>query len=147
MDIRERIMLIRKESKLTQQAFADTIGVSVGVISNIELGRAPVTRVVGIAICSKFHIREEWLFDGVGDMYEADDLVETLADRSHMNAKQRALLRTFASLTPEEAEVLFRFAQKVVDDRESQQSSLPPVTAADLAPYMLPDQDKQKKLG
>ena len=43
--------------------------------------------------------------------------------------------------------MFLRFANRVVDEREAQPPPLPQITAADLAPYMLPDPDKQKKLG
>ena len=146
MDIRERIMLIRKESRFTQQCFADTIGVSVGVIANIELGRAPVTRVVGIAICSKFHVREQWLFEGTGDMYQADDLLETIAERLEMNSKQRALFYAFADLAPDEADLFYAVAQRVAAGAPVE-SALPAPTAAELPPYVPPEDLQQKKLG
>lgn len=146
MEIRERCVMVRKSNNLTQQAFADAIGVSVGVISNIELDRAPVTRVVCNAICYKFHIREEWLLHGTGDMYESDDLVEALAARRGLNDLQRRILQTAASLSPECADMLHDLASQIVAGVPLEQA-LPPLTAADLPPYVPPEDLNQKKLG
>ena len=146
MEIKDRVALIRKNSGMSMRAFSDVIGVSFGVINNIENDKAPMTRVVGIAICCKFHVREEWLFDGVGDMYESDDLVEALANRRGMNGKQRALLDVFASLAPDEADLFYAVAQRVTSGVPVE-DALPQLTAADLPPYVPPDQQQQKKLG
>lgn len=144
MDIRERCILVRKHAGLTQQAFARTIGVSPGVISNIELGRAPVTDVVCIAICAKFHINEDWLFNGTGDMMESDDLVEQLCERRGLNADQRRILQAAAALGPDAARLILDLATNLVSGQPIDQA-LPHLTADDLPPYENPIHEK--KLG
>lgn len=146
MEIKDRVALIRKNSGMSMRAFSDVIGVSFGVINNIENDKAPMTRVVGIAICCKFHVREEWLFDGTGDMYESDDLVEALAARRGLNDLQRRILQTAASLSPECADMLHDLASQIVAGVPLEQA-LPPLTAADLPPYVPPEDLNQKKLG
>ena len=146
MEIRERCIQVRKDNNLTQQSFADKIGVSVGVISNIELSRAPVTNVVCNAICYKFGIREEWLLHGTGPMYQEDNLVEALAARRNMDSVQRSILSAAASLTPEEAQLLCQVAQRI-SDGVLDSEPLPTLTAADLPPVLSPEDLNQKKLG
>ena len=146
MSIRERIIELRNTKGMSMQSFADTIGVSVGVIKNIEYDKAPVTNVVCNAICYKFHIREEWLMEGTGDMYQADDLLETIADLREMNSKQRALLYAFADLTPQEADLFYAVAQRVAAGAPVE-SALPAPTAAELPPYVPPEDLQPKKLG
>lgn len=144
MDIRERIMLIRNNSGLSVQAFADRIGVSRGVINNIERNLAPVTPVVCYAICAKFHIREEWLFEGKGDMMESDDLVEQLCERRGLNADQRRILQAAANLGPDAARLILDLATALVSGHPIDQA-LPHLTADDLPPYENPL--NVKKLG
>lgn len=145
MDIRERCIYVRKNAGVTQQAFARTIGVSPGVISNIELGRAPVTDVVCIAICSKFHINEEWLFEGKGDMMESDDLVEQLCERRGLNADQRRILQVAANLGPDAARLILDLATSLVSGQPIEHA-LPALSADDLPPYGEEIQS-EKKLG
>lgn len=146
MDIRERCVAVRKHHALSQQAFADTIGVSVGVISNIELGRAPVTPVVCIAICSKFHIREAWLFRGEGDMLESDNLVEQFCRQRGLNATQRAILQAAADLSPQEAQIFAQVCARVASGL-SVSDAVPLLTADDLPPYVPPESQNEKKSG
>lgn len=146
MEIKDRVALIRKNSGMSLRAFADVIGVSFGVIINIEHEKAPMTRVVGIAICSKFNVSEEWLFEGTGPMYQEDNLVDALATRHHMNDLQRSILYAAASLTPEEAQLLCDIAKRV-QDGQSIPDALPTLTAADLPPYIPQDSQNEKKSG
>lgn len=146
MEIRERCIAVRKSNGLTQQAFAERIGVSVGVISNIELGRAPATPVVCIAICSKFHIREEWLFHGEGEMMSSDDLVEQLCERRNLNAVQRRIVQAAADLGPDAAALLLALAEKIVSGVPAQEA-IPTLHASDLPPYVPLNAQNEKKSG
>lgn len=64
----ERIFEIRKFFNLTQNEFAEQIGMSGSTISDIEHNRCSVTNKTIIAICSKFHINENWIRTGKGEM-------------------------------------------------------------------------------
>lgn len=146
MSIRERIIQIRKDSGLSMQAFSEKIGVSRGVINNIERDLAPVTPVVGIAICSKFNIREEWLFHGEGDMSAPDDLVSQLCDQRNLDAAQRRILQAAADLGPDAAALLLRLAEAIVSGVPLE-DAVPTLRASDLPPYIPPDAQNEKKSG
>lgn len=66
--MKDRIKQIRRLNGLSQQEFADRIGVKRGAIANYEIGRnAPVDSVISL-ICREFRVREEWLRHGDGEM-------------------------------------------------------------------------------
>lgn len=66
--MKDRIKQIRKDSKETQQEFADNLGISKNNIVNYEIGRRnPSTAVVQL-ICEKYKVNETWLMTGEGDM-------------------------------------------------------------------------------
>lgn len=68
-----RIKEIRKKEGLSQQKFADKLGIARGNIAAYEVGKnAPSDAVISL-ICSKFNIREEWLRSGNGDMYQPSE--------------------------------------------------------------------------
>ena len=146
MEIKDRVALVRQYADLSQRAFADRIGVSVGVISNIELGRAPVTPVVCIAICSKFNVREEWLFHGSGMMYQEDDLVGQLCNRLNLDGNQRVILHVAASLGPDTAATLLRLARMIVKGA-STVDAVPRILASDLPPYEPEESQNEEKSG
>ena len=67
----ERIKEIRKELGLTQQAFADKIGVKRNTVALYELGESGISDSVIKLICKEFHINETWLRTGEGEMRKA----------------------------------------------------------------------------
>ncbi len=66
----ERLKYARKSKGYTQASLAAAIGVSRGVIFNLEKNKAPAQRIVIQAICRTLHIRKDWLLDGTGEMNE-----------------------------------------------------------------------------
>ena len=69
----ERLKMLRKALDMTQQEFADKLGVKRNTIGQYEIGRnAPIDAVI-VSICREFNVSEEWLRDGTGDMFVADE--------------------------------------------------------------------------
>lgn len=67
--MKERLKALRKELHLTQQEFADRVGISRGNIGAYEVGKnAPSDAVISL-ICREFHVNEEWLRTGNGEMF------------------------------------------------------------------------------
>lgn len=69
----ERIKYIRKKEGLSQQKFADKLGIARGNIAAYEVEKnAPSDAVISL-ICSKFNVNKEWLLTGKGDMYDVPE--------------------------------------------------------------------------
>lgn len=68
-----RIQQIRKTAKMTQDEFADKIGLSKNFVWMIEKGeRTPSERTIK-DICREFKVNYDWLVNGTGDMFQDDD--------------------------------------------------------------------------
>lgn len=66
----ERLKKLRKTLDLTQQEFADKLGIKRSTMATYESGRNdPIDAVVSL-ICREFGVREEWLRTGEGEMFE-----------------------------------------------------------------------------
>ena len=65
----ERIKELRCELGLSQEDFGKRLGVTRGVIANIELRRAAVKPLLIEHICEVFGISEDWLVTGDGEMF------------------------------------------------------------------------------
>lgn len=63
-----RLIQLRKELHLTQQAFADRIGCSRAAITNYEIERSIPLDPIITAICREFNVSESWLRHGEGPM-------------------------------------------------------------------------------
>ena len=67
--MKDRIKKIRKELDLTQQKFADRIGVKQNTVAQYEMGRnVPIDSVISL-ICREFNVSEVWLREGTGEMF------------------------------------------------------------------------------
>lgn len=68
--LKDRLKKLRKELDLTQQAFADKIGMKQNTIAQYEMGRTTPSDAIVFSICREFGVREEWLRTGEGGMFE-----------------------------------------------------------------------------
>ncbi|WP_092370335.1 helix-turn-helix domain-containing protein [Enterocloster lavalensis] len=69
----ERIRKLRRTLDLTQQEFADKIGVKRNTVATYELGRS-VPSEAGISLmCREFNVNETWLRTGDGEMFNKMD--------------------------------------------------------------------------
>lgn len=79
----ERIRKIRKVLDLTQQEFAERIGMKRNSIALIESGRNTSDQTI-FSICREFNVNETWLRTGEGEMFrvlpEEDELSVYIED-------------------------------------------------------------------
>lgn len=85
----ERIKKLRKILDLTQQEFGDRLGIKRNTIATYESGRNdPIDAVISL-ICKEFNVNEEWLRDGVGEMFKAEPTDELDALSARYNLKHK----------------------------------------------------------
>lgn len=65
----ERIKKLRKVLDLTQQKFADKLGVKRNTVGQWECGINRLTDQVIFSICREFDVNETWLRTGEGDIF------------------------------------------------------------------------------
>lgn len=80
MSVASRTSELRKAFGLTQQAFADRLGITRGAVANWDLDRSDPSDAVISLICREFNVREAWLRDGTGEMLEAKPRAEELGE-------------------------------------------------------------------
>lgn len=67
--LNERLRKLRKTLDLTQQTFADRIGIARGNIGSYEVGKSNLSDAVISLICREFNVNEHWLRTGEGEMF------------------------------------------------------------------------------
>ena len=106
-----RLKELRRILKLSQDAFADRIGMTGGGVSLLELEKRGMTEQVAKSICREFNVDYLWLTTGEGEMFT--DLPETILDELVMEygltEEEKELTKEFLSLTKEERAVLMKF--------------------------------------
>lgn len=65
----ERIKELRERLNLSQEALGARVGVTRGAISRIENGTNSLTPAMILSLCREFNVREEWLREGTGEMF------------------------------------------------------------------------------
>lgn len=124
-----RIREVRISKDLTQQAFADRIGVSRGALANYEVDRnEPIDAVITL-ICREFCIRESWLRTGEGEMLKPSNRDAEIAAfmDSIMNGEdadfRRRLISVLTRLDTEEWKLLEKMALKLAAENEKEGSA------------------------
>ena len=121
--MKDRIKKIRKELDLTQQKFADRIGVKQNTVAQYEMGRnIPIDSVISL-ICREFNVNEDWLRTGQGDMFikpsrneEMARLTKMLLNEEEDSFKNR-LISVLANLTEEQWELLAEISEKLSNEK------------------------------
>ena len=66
----KRIKEVRKTLGLTLEKFGERIGMKSNSLSQVENGINAVSSQLRTSVCREFHVREEWLRTGEGEMFE-----------------------------------------------------------------------------
>lgn len=124
----DRLKQLRKALNLTQQEFADRIGISCGNIGAYEVGKNALSDAVVSLICKEFSVNEEWLRTGEGDMFlpvEQDTDIEKLARllaREENSSFKKQFVSMFVSelesLSDEQWEDFERFVKRLAETKQ-----------------------------
>ena len=117
--LNERVLQIREKLNLSQTEFGKSLGVSRGVISNIDLNIVDVeTKPLLLQqICKVYNVDPYWLETGEGDMFiEKDDLTALMDLAVAMFNDEslewiRRLCEAVNALSPEERADVAKYAK------------------------------------
>lgn len=133
MEVYERIKELRKKHfKMSQETFAERLGVSRSVIKNIELNalarpeqKMPLYKL----ICTEFNVNEKWLLTGEGDMFslELDEntmLVEQILNDVESPFKSLIfdIMKIYNSLDQTSKIVINNFIEQLKDEQNNKKS-------------------------
>ena len=145
-----RIKELRKNLGLTQQEFADRIGIKRGGVANYEIGRNEPSDSVISLICREFNVNEEWLRNGTGEMFLPADrnsdiarLTKQLLNEEPDSFKNR-FISMLSNLTVDEWELLERKALELcgTDNKNNAYNSAPDTPEELEANFVPVDQSK-----
>ena len=122
----ERLKQIRKALDLTQQEFADKLGIARGNISAYEVGKNLPSDAVISLICkiyfSKGKVNEDWLRTGAGEMFlpitRDDEIAKLTTDlfKEEEDSFKTRLILTLSKLDASEWAVLEKIAKELTKD-------------------------------
>ena len=86
MDLSDRLSVIRKQARLTQAQFADSLGLSLATYKNYEKGIREPSASTLILLCATYDVTPAWLLTG-----QSIDNISTTLDPSKTEACFRYL--------------------------------------------------------
>ena len=129
MEMNERIKELRKEYlHLSQTEFGERLGVSRSVINNIErnaLARPDQKLSLIKLMCNVFNVNEEWIVNGVGDMFveTPSSTMDQLRKEFNLDDFSYHLVYQYLKLGSDQRQAVRDFFYNVVsgggDDEES----------------------------
>lgn len=120
--LKDRIKKIRKELDLTQQDFADRIGIARGNVGAYEVGKnAPSDAVIAL-ICREFNVNEEWLRTGQGEPFIQKTKNQIITDFAgdlinEPESFKTRLIEGLAKLDPSDWEDIERIILKITNEK------------------------------
>lgn len=114
-----RFKELRSELGLSTRKFAEDLNLTAGTISLIENGKRNLTDRTISDVCRLYHVNENWLRTGVGNMFQKRTREIEIAEITAAMFKSKdtdfryQLMRVIADMTPEQIELLREIAEKL----------------------------------
>lgn len=124
----ERLKIIRKEQKLSQKAFAESLNLSENFVYMIEKSeRVPSDRTIK-DVCRLYNVNEEWLRTGVGDPYQERTRNQQIADflndvmEADANNIKKRLIVALSQLDQKDWDLLADIASKLAESEKEKKA-------------------------
>lgn len=120
----ERIKKLRKALDLTQQEFADKLGIKRNTVATYEAGKSNPSDAAVILMCKTFNVSEEWLRTGEDPMFipisRDEEITDFVADilKDENDSFKRRFVSMLSQLNESDWEVLEKMALKLAEDNK-----------------------------
>lgn len=125
--MKDRIKKIRKNANMTQQRFADRLGLKRQTIATYETGRVEPSDSTLLLICREFEINKDWLLTGEGEMYDMPE-DETVAAVSELLEESNpfydliiGIVHTYKKLDDKSQEALKNLSQELLENMKKRE--------------------------
>lgn len=112
--MKDRIKELRKNLGLTQQKFADRLGLKRQTIAAYEIGNIEPSESTLLLICKEFKVNKNWLLTGQGEIKQDTDIEfgQMCADIGINDPRAREAIEKYYELSPEDKELWWKFMEK-----------------------------------
>lgn len=119
----ERLKKLRKTLDLTQQEFADKLGVKRNTVAQWEIGRNEPSDAIIFSICREFDVNKEWLRTGEGEMFvirsDEEELAAFFGDILNDGSSfKKRFISALAALDTEDWEVIEKFINSIIAEKK-----------------------------
>ncbi len=149
----KRIKKIRKTFDLTQQEFAERIGVKRNTVATYEMGKSKPSDSALSLICREFNVNEEWLRTGIGQMFKPtlSTALDKLKKEYNLSIEDSLLIEKFVNMKAEKRAVITEYILEAADYLREKSEDATPLITPDISKTSMYDSslfipDTSKKL-
>lgn len=125
----KRLKELRKFLGLNQAEFGERLGIKQSTVTGYETGSRSLSDAVILSICREFHVSEEWLRTGSGEMFVKLDMEDELArmfgelisDDSELAPVKRSLIHSLLRLDPAAWHTIAELAESIVEANKKEE--------------------------
>lgn len=146
MKIKDRIKEIRNKNNLTQQEFANRLGIKRNTIATYETGKSNPSDSAVVLICKEFNVSEEWLRNGKGEMSNptAESELDALTKKYGLSHNARILIEKFINLKSEQQDAVINYIKDIA--RSLNDFDMTPPSSADAVTTEIASDNESKEL-
>lgn len=119
MTINDRIKEFRKTKGITLEQLGSKIGLGKSTLSMIEANKSSVTERTIHLICDKYSVSEQWLREGIGEMYVPTarrDAIKRMFNTLEDGSFKERLVAALAELEVDDWKKIESFALKIMEE-------------------------------
>lgn len=111
----ERIRVLRKELRLSQDEFGRHVGVSNTAISKLEKGERGLTEQMALSICREFRVNYFWLTEGKGEMFSGtpQTVVDEIAEDYGLDEIDKKIIEKYLDLSPDSRSFIKEYMKSI----------------------------------
>ncbi|MCH5298103.1 MAG: helix-turn-helix transcriptional regulator [Ruminococcus sp.] len=120
MDIYERFRYLRKEILgISQTEFGKRVGVTIGVINNIERKLVAPKDLFIKQVCKEYHVNYLWITEGKGEMYDnsEENLLDELTTEYNLDDLEKKIVQAFLKLEHDKRKVFTDFLKNIFENK------------------------------
>ena len=113
--MKDRIKALRKQLNISQEVFGRRIGITGASVSRLESGENEPSPQTIIFICKEFDVSEDWLRNGVGEMFKASSSeAERLVKKYQFPDIVKKLLKVYEGMNEAQQKAVLEYAHRVI---------------------------------
>lgn len=120
MDIYERFKYLRKDKlKLSQTEFGQRVGVTRGVINNIERKLVEPKELFIKQVCKEYHVSYLWLTQEQGEIFDNDKttIITELTQEYNLDELDIKIINSYLQLEPDERAVFKKYLKNILQNK------------------------------
>lgn len=118
MDIYERFRYLRKDKlKLSQTEFGQRVGVTRGVINNIERKLVEPKELFIKQVCKEYHVSYLWLTQEQGEIFDNSEntIIDELAKKYNLDETDINIIKNYLQLEPDKREIFKEYFKNILN--------------------------------